>query len=224
MPLDFNNSGERYARRAKRRKTNIILNTLIAIVIILIIIVGSTTFFGGNKENQDLVGETGSPNNDTEQKDDTSKNDHHQNVGNEDKPADDEVVKEPDNENNETVAEDEEPIETESGEPNVEKVIINPSWAPIGTVQMGNHESSWSKGTVDWNEKLQAAAYAVGIPVENMTAWWVTRGENPENQAVLTVSEKGGADAYRVYIDWVDGEGWVPTEVKKLIENDRKSS
>lgn len=207
MPVDFNNDRSRSSLRAKRRKTNIILNTLIAIVIILILIVGGSIFFGGTDPNQEQL--------------DHSAKSEAKNGAEVSKP-------EPAKESNEEAAkeekeeETEEVIEKESDEPNVEKVIVDPAWGPIGTEQESGHQSSYSMGTVDWNEKLQAAAYAVDIPVDNMTAWWVTGGDDPNNQAVLTVSAKGSDDTYRVYIEWVDGEGWKPTEVKKLIQNDKK--
>lgn len=221
--MDFKNSGQRYARRAKRRKTNIILNTMIAIVIILILIVGGKIFFGGeNKDKEQATGALTTENNKEQSQEDQSQQADKQTS--EDKGADTDeniVDDEPDEENDEIVSD--EIIETESDENNVEKVIVNPGWKPIGTEQTSGHQSSWTPGTVDWNEKLQAAAYATDIPVESMIPWWVARGDNPDNQAVLTVSAKGSSDFFRVYIDWIDGEGWKPTVVKKLIENDRPS-
>ncbi|HEY4553638.1 MAG TPA: YrrS family protein, partial [Bacillaceae bacterium] len=130
---------------------------------------------------------------------------------------------------NESEADEDEPdeqesemVEKESDEENVEKVIVNPGWEPVGTQQTGGHQPSSSMGSVDWNEKVQAAAYGADIPVENMTVWWLERGEIPDKTAVATVSAKGSDDTYRVYIEWVDGEGWKPTQVKKLIHNDKR--
>ncbi|GIN89707.1 hypothetical protein J6TS1_38680 [Siminovitchia terrae] len=209
MPIDFKDDKSRSALRAKRRKTNIILNTLIAVVIILILVVGGNIFFGGdNTEKQK------SPSNSEE----TKKNDQ---------PADEKNVQTEDNTKEDVTAdekdeEDGKLEERESDEANVEKVLVNPAWKPIGTDQVSGHQSSYNMGTTDWNEKLKAAAYAVDIPVDNMTAWWVTGGDNRENQAELTVSAKGSDDTYRVYIEWVDGEGWKPVEVKKLIQNDKR--
>ncbi|CAM3942855.1 YrrS family protein [Lederbergia lenta] len=209
MPIDFKNSGERYAQRAKRRKTNIILNTLIVIVIILIILVGSYIFFGGDN-NKDQASEVSNAKDTTQSEEVKEPKDKNEKTTDDEKSDDDDSEKD-------------EPIETESDEPNVEKVIKDPSWKPIGTEQASGHQSSYNMGTVDWNEKLSAAAYAVGISVDNMTPWWVEGGSDREKEAILTVSEKvAGSDVYRVYIEWVDGEGWKPTEVKKLIENDKK--
>lgn len=210
MPIDFKDDKSRSALRAKRRKTNIVLNTLIAVVIILILLVGGSIFFGGNDANKEQAGSP--PNNeDVKRNDQTS-------VDNDVKKEESEIEDEP-------VAEPEESgkvEEMESDEPNVEKVLINQDWEPVGTEQVNGHESSYNRDTTDWNEKLQAAAYAIDTSVDNMTTWWVTGGEDPENQAELTVSAKGSDDTYRVNIEWITGEGWKPVEVKKLIQNDKR--
>jgi len=212
VSIDFNKIESRSEKRAKRRKTNIILNTLIAIVVILIIIVVKNIFFGESKTQQADVQETPKSDVNHEQKQPDQ-------VANENS-KDQTDEKEPQNTEEET--DNSGVIENESNEPNVEKVIINPDWKPVGTEQTNGHQSSYEMGSVDWNEKEKAAAYAINTQVESMTTWWLRRGENPDTQSVLTVSAKGSPDTYEVYIEWVDGQGWKPTEVKKLIENDRR--
>ncbi|MFS0644178.1 YrrS family protein [Siminovitchia sp. 179-K 8D1 HS] len=207
MPVDFNQRS-RSELRAKRRKTNIILNTLIAIVIILILIVGGRIFFGGDNPNEPDVA-ANPP--DSKKIADQEKNDQTKKSLNEENEAPKESEEEP-----------EEKIEKESDEPNVEKVIIDPNWEPVGTEQTNGHQPSYNKGTVDWNEKLKAVSHAVDIPEDNMILWWIEGGEDRQNQAIATVSARGSEDTYRVFIEWVDGEGWKPTEVKKLIQNDKK--
>lgn len=211
MPMDFKNTGLRNERRAKRRKTNIILNTLITIVIILIIIVGSYIFFGGDNKDKETLDENAKTTGKVEKPIERPTQTDKQTEAEQEKTID------------EVEPEQKELIETESNEANVEKVIVDPAWKPIGTAQTGTHQYSASTGTTDWDEKLAAAAYAVGISVDQMTPWWVERGADRDNQSVLTVSEKvAGATTFRVYLDWVDGEGWKPTEVKQLKTNDKK--
>ncbi|MBS4176253.1 YrrS family protein [Lederbergia citrea] len=214
MPFDFNDAS-RSAQRAKRRKTNIILNTLIAIVVILILIVGGSIFFGGSKTDQELA--------DKQTSKESAEQAGKEQVVPENTEKDNPVVDETSKEEENTEESNDQLIEKETGEPNVEKVIINQGWKPVGTEQVGNHQRSSSKGTVDWNEQVKAASYAVDIPVDNMTVWWLEGGENREKQAIATVAPRNNADeAYRVYIEWVDGEGWKPTEVKKLTHNDKR--
>lgn len=215
MPINDHDIASRSANRAKRRKTNIILNTLISIVIILIIIVGSKIFLSDTKTEQ------------VEKKIEQQKSEKEQNKDNqqnvtESMKLEDGKVDTTDNSLDTEDVEDTEKIETESNEENVEKVITNPAWKPIGTEQTAGHQSSYSRDSIDWNEKLKAAAYAIDTTTDQMTTWWLEGGDNPEIQSILTVSAKGNDDVYRVYIEWIDGEGWKPTEIKKLIKNDRK--
>ncbi len=211
MPDKFDRINSRYEQRAKRRKTNIILNTLIAIVIILILIVGGSIFLTDSKTEK----ETKEAAKTEAQIAEKQQSDNKQDKTDEEKETnqEDEANKNSD---------DQEVIEEDSDEPNVEKVINDPSWEPIGTEQTGDHQYSAEMGTIDWNEKEQAAAYAIGISPDNMTNWWTRKGDDLGNQAVMTVSESSKPnEAYRVYLEWIDGKGWKPTEVKKLIENDR---
>ncbi|GIN71015.1 hypothetical protein J14TS2_14900 [Bacillus sp. J14TS2] len=214
MPDKFNRINSRYEQRAKRRKTNIVLNTLIAIVVILILIVGGNIFLTDSKTEKEMkeAAKTEAQTKENQQSDD--KQDKTDKAG-EEEDADEE--KETD-EN----AEDEEVIEEDSDEANVDKVINDPSWKPVGTEQSGDHQYSSEMGSTDWNEKEKAAAYAIGISPDSMTNWWTRKGDDTGSQAVMTVSESSKPnEAYRVYLEWVDGEGWKPTEVKKLIENDK---
>jgi hypothetical protein len=211
MPADFNDHRSRSELRAKRRKTNLILNTLIAIVIILILIVGGRIFFGGDNPNEQDVAAVQPKSEKPSPQEDSS----------EPKPSSKENDDADDNEEDQA-EEDGELIEKESDEPNVEKVIIDPNWEPVGTEQANGHQSSFTEGTVDWNEKLKAVSYAAGIPQDNMILWWIEGGQDRQNEAIATVSARGSDDTYRVYIQWVDGEGWKPVEVKKLIHNDKK--
>lgn len=204
MPDKFDRINSRYEQRAKRRKTNIILNTLIAIVLILILIVGGSIFLTDSKTEKEMK-EAAKTEAQTAEKQQSS-----------DKQDTTDEKEETDEESDE-----QEVVEKESDEQNVEKVIIDPEWEPVGTEQTG-HQSSYQMGSIDWNEKEKAAAYAIGISPENMTNWWTKGGANPDSQAIMTVSESSKPnEAYRVYLEWVDGEGWKPTEVKKLIENDK---
>lgn len=218
MPTNFNQQESRAARRAKRRKTNIILNTLITIVVILILLVGGKIFFGGEddfsegkveNEQQGATNQSESPNKGDIAQDENKEQDQEEEFENQ------EIIENEDEEENEIV-------ELETDEPNVQKVFTNPNWEPVGTEQSGGHQPSYKKGSIDWNEKHEAIAYAVNIPVDQMTTWWIEGGADREREAVATVSAKNDEDTYRVYIEWVDGEGWKPTEVKKLIKNDKK--
>ncbi|HZG73401.1 MAG TPA: DUF1510 family protein [Chondromyces sp.] len=199
----------RSEKKLKRRKTNRILNTAIAVVLLLIAVVSFFIFAGGNDEEVN-----NSIENAAQEKEEQTQPSNQQ-----EETADTEQQEEEANEEEEEPATDQEVVQ-DSDEPNVDKEITNPAWAPIGTSQGEGHVNSFDSGSVDWNEKLQAISYATGIPVENMTVWYIS-GNGPKG-AIGTVSPKDNPDdAYRVYIEWVDGEGWKPEKMLKLIENDK---
>lgn len=191
--------GSRSQQNTKRKKTNLILNILIIVVSLLII--GSLYFvlFKTESDPADQPNKTASS---TAKKEDAAKSNNSSKK--EEKASDDKT---------ET---------TDSDDPNVAKVITK-DWKPIGTEQTGDHVNSYSSTSVDWQEKRKAFSEATDIPIEDTSLWFVEQGADPATQAIGTLSTKETPDkAYRVYITWVDGEGWQPTKVEELKTNDKR--
>lgn len=222
--FEESNGSSRSGKRAKRRKTNIILNTLIGVVLLLIIIVSAAIFLGGNDDEaaeQAPASEKADPenndkNNDNNASDETAGQEEEADQA-EDSAQDGGDAENADEDNGEEAEEDqdiEEDAEVTDGgsAPDVEKTIVNPSWQPVGTSQTGEHTAVYEG--VDWNEMVQAITYATGIPESNMTIWFL--GNNGPNQSVGTVSTKDQQEKYRVYIEWVDGQGWKPVKMEEL--------
>ncbi len=222
--FEESNGSSRSGKRAKRRKTNIILNTLIGVVLLLIIIVSAAIFLGGNDDEaaeQAPASEKADPenndkNNDNNTSDETAGQEEEADQA-EDSAQDGGDAENADEDNGEEAEEDqdiEEDAEVTDGgsAPDVEKTIVNPSWQPVGTSQTGEHTAVYEG--VDWNEMVQAITYATGIPESNMTIWFL--GNNGPNQSVGTVSTKDQQEKYRVYIEWVDGQGWKPVKMEEL--------
>ena len=215
------NEGKRSRIRAKRRKTNLILNSLIVVVILLIGIVSFNIFFSNDEGAADQ-------NNVTEEKGQAAaspdKKEGSKETGNKD-DSEDSDNKDQSEEADEESAEDEElsdPIVTEGGsDANVKQTIENPEWKPVGTTQSGEHQTVFEQNAVDWQEMILAYSYATGIDKDNMTVWFNGNGGAP-NTAVGTISQKGSDQTFRVWIQWVDGEGWKPVKVEELIENDKR--
>lgn len=224
--------------RGKRRRTNLILNMLIGLVLILIIIVSSIIFLGGNDDEtadkkldnqteheQDSTADNDKDNDedksivdDEEEKETASNKEEEQGEEGQSEKSDEQKP----TEKNITPADKEDEVVTTGGENNnVKRTIENPSWQPIGTSQVGEHTSVFDKDSVDWAEMIQAITYATGVEESNMTIWFI--GNNGHNRAVGTISSKDQQEKYRVFIDWVDGQGWKPTKVEELIEIDKKS-
>lgn len=218
----------RLGKREKRKKTNIILNSLIALVILLIIVVSGRIFLGGNNDDELRAEEQTASENAVREKDNKSDSQpDDQEKENEEEEAEkdkEEAEKEKEAEEKEKEAkeqeaeeetEENEEVVTEGGSsPDVEKTIENPSWKPVGTSQSGEHTAVYDQNAVDWKEMLQAISYATGVDQNNMTVWFL--GNNGPNKSVGTISTKDQSEKYRVYIDWVDGQGWKPVKVEVL--------
>jgi cytoskeletal protein RodZ len=217
MSNDFQ-SGSRSGYRAKRKKTNIILNSLIVIVLALIFFVAYTIFLSGDdkaapeKENTKTAANQTS---NTEEKDTKNKEATKETKENTD------TEESTDEESEEATApeqvDESQAVVTEGdGSSNVLKSIENPAWKPVGTVQTGEHNPDYDETSVDWQEMRKAVSYATGLEDSNMTLYWFGRDKTSGNGYFSTVASKDKTLKYKVYLQWVDGEGWKPTKVEEL--------
>ena len=93
------------------------------------------------------------------------------------------------------------------------------SWKPIGTTQTGEHVSLYDGKSVDWEEKKQAIAYATGLPSDSMIFWKIKNGGGPQ-KSIGIVSSRDSKEKYRVYLEWIDGQGWKPVKMDILTTLD----
>jgi cytoskeletal protein RodZ len=203
--------GARYEQRAKRRKVNRILNTLIGFVFTLILFFGWQLIFSNDKEPEKAshpVNEKKEETVEKEEKEDKEsvKVEFNENVKNDNK---EELEEESEQETNEEVT-------VIEGDPNsnIIQEIVNPSWQPIGTTQSEPHVTTFEKESVDWKEMLDAISYATRLSQSEMIVWFI--GNNGPNKAVATISTKDKQQNYKVYIEWVEQQGWKPVKVQQL--------
>ena len=107
----------------------------------------------------------------------------------------------------------------QSADANVVEVWTNEAWQPYPTAQTGSHTSVFEKGHIDYEEKL-AAAFSV-LPIEQQNSIVTSARNNGDAKSariVVTTVEK--TENYRVIIQWIDGEGWLPTSVDVLYNVD----
>nr|WP_285851200.1 DUF1510 family protein [Sporosarcina aquimarina] len=97
----------------------------------------------------------------------------------------------------------------------VDETVSNASWEPVGTSQSGNHVSQYDGSSVDWQEKKKALAYATGMAENDMIFLKIKNGGSPQ-KSIGIVSSKDKSKKYRVYLEWVDGKGWKPTQMDVL--------
>lgn len=209
----MNNQKDKHTRleRRKKRKEDRFLNMLIAAVVVAIIIIAVTVLTGDKEkskeepvkdddqeiiEPQDEQEELNEPEEDAtegKEEEEQSEADEKEDI---EEPADVEVTEDP-------------------NDPVVSKSIVDPAWAPIGTSQQGEHVSLYDGNSLDWQEKLQALTYTTGLPADDMIVWKLKNGGSPQ-KSIGIVSSKDKAEKYRVYLEWVDGEGWQPVQMDLL--------
>lgn len=225
----------RVRRKRQNNKGNKMLNWMIAIVVLLIVLVGVKILSSDSapKEKEAAITETapdeetGSTETDT----DTEESARDEKVEDSDQGADadendsskegtvsdesggdeesDESPKKPENEKEGTVT------YTASEDAVVDETVSNTSWKPVGTTQSGNHVSQYDGSSVDWQEKKKALAYATGMTENDMIFLKIKNGGSPQ-KSIGIVSSKDKSKKYRVYLEWVDGEGWKPTQMDVL--------
>ncbi|MFX3624500.1 MAG: YrrS family protein [Ectobacillus sp.] len=110
--------------------------------------------------------------------------------------------------------EDKKVIIQDQQDPKVAEAYTNPSWKPIGTSQSEPHSTQFDMNSQDWKEMVESIAYALNIPSDTLTILFL--GNNGPNKAIGTVQEKGTKQVYKVYIEWVENEGWQPTLVQQM--------
>jgi hypothetical protein len=213
----------RYEKRDKRRKTNIVLNILIGVVAVLILVIGSQLIFGGSEaektakynEQPDIKLANEESKEETDKEKDAVKE---SDKSNEELDEDGNGIPDEDETTEEESTED--PFEQATiteGEPGsgVTETIENPGWSPVGTSQTEPHSANYDKGSQDWAEMTKALSYATGIPESDMIIWFLGNNGSP-NDAVGTISPKDKSSKYKVYITWIENEGWKPTKIEKL--------
>lgn len=195
-------TNSRFEQRAKQRKINRRLNVALAFVLLLIVFFSWQLVFSRDSEQKHAAKRKEQAT--EQQKTDEGKVEVEigkaQTAQGEDKQA---------KELSQRV------IET-AGDPasGVEKEIVDPSWQPIGTTQPEPHVTTFDENSVDWKEMLDAVSYATGLSSDNMIVWFI--GNNGPNKAVATISPKDKSIKYKVYIAWVENQGWKPEKVQQL--------
>src|SRR5690625_5237692 len=93
------------------------------------------------------------------------------------------------------------------------------NWNPIRKEQNEHHETQFNKQSTDWKEMEQAMKIATEL--DELIIWWL--GNDGDQKAVGTVTSMDQKKIFRVYLSWITNEGWQPTKVEVLQENDMHS-
>ncbi|MBB6448575.1 type IV secretory pathway VirB10-like protein [Geomicrobium halophilum] len=115
--------------------------------------------------------------------------------------------------------EEEEGQEEEQEEEQEESTGLSPpqsppedgDFEPIGTEQE-NFVDNFDSDSQNWTEMVMAMEYATGVPEEDWSHIEWLGGDGPGG-AEGTFQHEDGSE-YTVTMEWVDGEGWMPTNVE----------
>ncbi|WP_164216270.1 YrrS family protein [Virgibacillus sp. YIM 98842] len=203
----------------KRRKNTKYISTLLITGSVLLVVLFGIWIFGGG--DNDMADSDDSPSDEN-----TANNDEIIIEDKSDEETEDTDVNEND-ENSEDADEDEEDNSELNGDVEIEEVDSNDgnviaaytgNWQPVGTEQEGPHTTDYSDGSQDRIEIEEAVIYATGLNENDITTHWV--GNDGDQRVVATVSDGDHTEIYRVFLSWIDGEGWQPTKVEELEEVD----
>lgn len=208
--LQGNENKNRRYQKNKEAKLDKTLNYLIALVVVLI---GISLFviFSIQEEPEELAEEPVASEEKAEEKEDI------ESAGAEqlDDPEEETVETEGQEQNEETSD-----VVVESvNEGNVTERWTSEQWGPYPTEQVGEHTSTFQKGHIDYEEKIDAVFSVLPIAKVDSIVWSM-RNNGDAKSARAVVSNKNKTDNYRVMIEWVEGEGWKPIVVEVLTTVD----
>lgn len=199
------NSRSRTNKYKKRRRNNKTVAILLVLSSILIIIFISTFIFKEKDDSVEIAEKEQNSENSSEVENELADdNDEEQNH------TPDEDIE---NRNNVVNNSDVETEQVDSSDNNVIEAYKG-DWVPLRTGQTGLHTTVFSKTSKDWEEIIQAVLSVTSLDENNLEEHWI--GNNGEQKVVATVSDQEIENIYRVYLSWIDGEGWQPTLVEKL--------
>lgn len=224
--IKMTNNNSRMNKFEKRRRNTKFINYFLTLAAVLAVFLIGFWIFGGNDESADdrdtstseadsFFLETEEDDNenstDNEAADEQEENDESGADSEDNNREEDESASEEAEENNEN--DEVETVETEPSDDDVEEAIMG-NWSPIGTEQTGPHTTKYEDGSQDRIEIKRAASMVTGIPEDELIEIWI--GNGGHQKVVATVSNRAQTENYRVFMSWVDGEGWQPTKLETL--------
>jgi len=201
----------RSVKHEKRQKQKRKILFFASLAILFLIVFISLILFG-NKGNPQEASVDSSEEQTEETEDSTKSNTTN---SKDDTTPDDTTIESEESEDN-----TEEEIEIEeipSDDSNV-KTAYKGDWDPIGTKQEGPHTINYNDGSDDRVEIKEAVVKVTELDENDMIEHWIGRGGDQAVIATVYNSsyEESIDEIYRVYLQWIDEEGWQPTKVEEL--------
>src|SRR5690625_3276938 len=215
------NIRSRSNRRRKKRKNNRNLMIFLALAFLFFTILLSLIVLNKNVDSEVEQDATTDEKEQTENQtnNDTEKEASHSNDDQDTSDSNDEEDKKGENneeESNESVKEVE---QEEIEDSNVKRAFVG-EWSPVGTTQEGTHTTNYSNGSQDRKEIKKAVSKVTKVAEDNMVEWRVENGG--DQKVIATISDDNETEFYRVYLSWIDNEGWQVNKFEELKKNDKK--
>lgn len=93
-------------------------------------------------------------------------------------------------------------------------------WKPVGTNQTGEHYTKFDEGSDDRLEISDAIMKATQLHEADYILWWI--GNDGFNKAFTDIERKTTGELLRVYLSWIDDDGWQVTKIEKLSRSEHK--
>ena len=100
----------------------------------------------------------------------------------------------------------------------------NGPWQPIGTIQSEPHKTDYTKGSIDWNERIKALLYATNINDNDYILWRLQNGGSSDKSEGIISTKEDQNKKYDVIMKWVKNKGWQPLSVKVDSSDTTQSS
>lgn len=202
--------------RRKENKMNRTLNYLIALVSVLLVITLGVIFIVWDEDEAEEQLQT----------EDAALEAENPHAVEEDKQEDEteagqsattnDATNDQSDENDSTVdANQDEAVINASDDPLVAEIWTSDAWQAYPTVQTGEHQSTFTQGHIDYEEKLQSIFSVVPIEQQESIIWSVKNNGNAKS-AIAVISSNDKTQKYRVAIEWIEQQGWKPVQVEVL--------
>jgi len=197
--------------RTKRRKEKMdrTLNYLIGIVSVLIVI-SLIVIFTGNEDEEKAE----EPKEETAVESKPVKEEEREEEA-EEEDSQASSQEEETNEEEPLESVDSAPTVSSSSQPGVDEVWTSEAWEPYPTAQTGEHTSTFAEGHIDYEEKLNAIYSVIPLNQQDSILWSIKNNGNAKS-AIAVISSNDKAQKYRVAIEWIEGQGWMPQQVEVL--------
>src|SRR5699024_273498 len=103
----------------------------------------------------------------------------------------------------------------DSNDSNVIEAFVG-NWPPIGTIQEEPHTTEYDDDSQDRIEIREAILNVTNIKEDDLTELWV--GNGGDQKVIANVEDRSNSDIYRIYLSWVEAEGWQVTLVERIKE------